>query len=434
MLRFLTSGESHGRALLAILDGMPAGVPIDCQRVNQELRRRQQGYGRGARQKIENDQLELIGGVRHGITSGAPLGLFIANRDWGNWQHVMSAAAVDLCSDEVIAQLEKKAIKRFRPGHADLAGTLKFRQRDIRDVLERASARETAVRVAVGAVCQELLAQFNIQVIGHVVQVGQVKAPSAYDHTSLSDLDAKILQSELFCADPAATDQMRELVKAAWQEGDSLGGVVEVLADGLPVGLGSYTQWDERLDGQLAQAVISIQAFKAVEVGDGVESAGQVGSSVHDPLYPSSQEDVGLAGRLDLPFMRKSNRAGGLEGGMTNGERLKLRAYMKPLPTLRKALPSVSFPDFQADTAHFERSDVCAIAAASVVCKAMVAFVLARAMINKFGGDTLADMRQAVGEYLSHCQARGHAGQGVPGQGVGPTSGRSEANPEAESE
>jgi len=401
VLRFLTSGESHGQALIAILDGIPAGMPLDVARVDEELRRRQQGYGRGARQKIESDRVEIVGGVRHGITSGAPIGLLIKNKDWDNWRFVMSAEPIDEQADEAAAQLARKAIERFRPGHADLAGTLKFRQRDIRDVLERASARETAARVAVGAVCQQLLGQFGIKLAAHVVQVGTVRADADLKAVDLDELDRAVAASEMFCADRAAEEQMKELVKRTWQEGDSLGGVVEVLAEGLPVGLGSYTQWDRRLDGQLGQALMSVQAMKAVEIGDGVDSAGRTGSAVHDPIMPAGPTSTAL------PFTRPTNHAGGIEGGMTNGERLRVRAYMKPIPTLRNGLPSVSFPGFQAGTAHFERSDVCAISAASVVCKAMVAFVLARALVDKFGGDTIADMKASYDRYLEHCRHPG---------------------------
>ncbi len=399
MLRFLTSGESHGPGLLAIVDGFPAGLKVDIAKINHELWRRQQGYGRGSRQKIESDRAQIMGGVRHGVTTGAPVGLLINNKDWENWRAVMDAEEPDSTNPEVLEQLSKKQITRFRPGHADLAGTMKFGQTDIRNVLERASARETAARVAMGALCQQLLAELGINLAGHVVQVEQIKANPADPSLSVARLNEVIDESEMFCADTEATERMKALIKATWTEGDSLGGVVEVIAEGLPVGLGSYTQWDCRLDGQLAQALMSIQAIKAVEIGDGVEAAAMPGSQVHDAIYPSS------GGNGSLPFCRQSNHAGGIEGGMTNGERLLVRAYMKPIPTLRKGLPSVSFPDFKADTAHFERSDVCAISAASVVCKAMVAFVLARAVMDKFGGDTMRDIKAAYNNYCKSCSA-----------------------------
>ena len=396
MLRFLTSGESHGQTLVAILDGVPAGLALDLERLDEALRSRQQGYGRGARQKIETDSADIVGGVRHGITTGAPLSLLVRNRDWDNWRHVMSIGPIDLKAPEVIEQLKKKEINRFRPGHADLAGTLKFRQLDIRNVLERASARETAARVAVGAICEQLLERFGATLASHVIKVGDVASEFDPSQMPLVELRSKTAASEMFCVDDDATEKMKTTIKAAWQEGDSLGGVVEVLCDGLPVGLGSYTQWDEKLDGQLAQALMSIQAIKAVEVGDGVQSASLPGSLVHDAIFASENGN--------LPFTRKTNHAGGIEGGMTNGARLKVRAYMKPIPTLRKGLPSISFPEYRSDTAHYERSDVCAVPAASVVAKAMVSFVLARALLNKFGGDTVRDTELAIENYNQHCR------------------------------
>lgn len=398
MLRFLTCGESHGQALFAILDGMPAGLPVEIDRINNELWLRQQGYGRGNRQKIEKDEVEICGGVRYGITNGAPIGLMIRNRDWDNWKHVMSVVRVDASKTDVKEELERKSINKFRPGHADLAGTMKFHQKDIRDVLERASARETAVRVAVGALCRQFLNALDITVASHVIQVGSIQASPIGNNISAEALNKRVVDSELFCLDQSACESMKEQIKAVWQEGDSLGGTVEVIADGLPVGLGSYTQWDKRLDGKLAQALMATQAIKAVEIGDGVSSASKPGSQVHDALYPSELGDR-------LPFSRKTNRAGGIEGGMTNGERLVLRAYMKPIPTIRKGLDSLSFPGFKAEKAHYERSDVCAIAACSIVCKAMVCFVLAEAVIDKFGGDNLIDVREAFTGYQNYCSS-----------------------------
>ncbi|HEY9784074.1 MAG TPA: chorismate synthase [Candidatus Obscuribacterales bacterium] len=410
MLRFLTSGESHGPALIALIEGLPRGVPLNIERINEELRRRQLGYGRGSRQKIESDRIEVLAGVRHGITTGAPITFLIRNRDFENWKYVMSSDEVDVSSPDVSEQLAKKAIENFRPGHADLAGTLKFDQSDIRDVLERASARETAARVAAGALCQELLAAVGVRAVGHVIQVGSVKSSAVSDNFSLAEIEERALQSELFCIDGEATEGMKALIKKCWQDGDSLGGVVEVLVEDLPVGLGSYTQWDRKLDGRLAQAVMSIQAFKAVEVGDGVRGAGLPGSSVHDALYPAQ---AGSA----WPFSRRSNRAGGLEGGMTNGERLVVRGYMKPLPTMRAGLDSLSFPDFEAARAHYERSDVCAIAAASVVMKAMVCFVLADALLDKFASDTLADLQASLDQYVERVRKKAAPGLTAPRAG-----------------
>jgi chorismate synthase len=395
MLRFLTCGESHGPTLFSLLDGVPAGLSLQIDQINDDLWRRQQGYGRGNRQKIEKDTAEIVGGVRQGITTGAPLGMLIRNRDFANWEHVMSVTPVDLESAEVQEQLEKKLIGKFRPGHADLAGTLKYRQNDIRDVLERASARETASRVAAGAVAKQILSTLGVKIMSHVIQVGPVKA-APHTSESLEQLEQTVLKSELFCADSEATEKMKELIKETWQAGDSLGGVLEVLVDGLPVGLGSYTQWDRKIDGQLAQAVMSIQAMKAVEIGDGFAGAGTYGSNVHDALYPSNN---------GLPFTRKTNHAGGVEGGMTNGDRLIVRVFMKPIPTMRNGLESISFPAYEADRAHYERSDVCAIAAASVVCRAMVSIVLANAILDKFGGDTITDIKSAFYNYVRFCKA-----------------------------
>jgi chorismate synthase len=399
MLRFLSGGESHGPSLVAILEGMPAGLSIDIEAVNYELWRRQQGYGRGNRQKIEQDTAQFIGGLRHGVTTGAPLVMLIQNRDFDNWRHVMSPGPLQALSPEAIAQFEKKKIERFRPGHADLAGTFKYRHKDIRDVLERASARETAARVAAGSVCKQLLNHFGVFVTSHVIQVGNIQATVETSTMLAEYIDAEAIKSELACIDPTATDRMKERITKAWQDGDSLGGVVEVLADGLPVGLGSYTQWDRRLDGQLAQAITSIQAMKAVEIGDGFSGSGRPGSEVHDALYPRQHSED------PLPFRRLTNNAGGIEGGMTNGERLWLRAYMKPIPTMRQGLESVSYPGFKADRAHYERSDVCAIAAASVVCKAMVCLVLANAFVDKFAGDSIIDLESAFTSYESYCKA-----------------------------
>jgi len=400
MLRFFTSGESHGPTLTAIVDGMPAGLMIDIDAINAVLAARQQGYGRGNRQKIETDTVSFVGGVRHGVTTGAPITLMVANRDFANWKYVMSVEPTDMTTAEAREQADKKAIERFRPGHADLAGTLKFDQSDIRDVLERASARETAARVAVGALCEQLLAAIGARSVNHVVQVASVKCAVLPVDISLDEVEKLASESELSATDKSVESAMKEAIKAAWQEGDSLGGVVEVLVDGLPVGLGSYTQWDRKLDGRIAQAVMSIQAFKAVEIGDGVVSASLPGSQVHDPLYPSDKNGKNSI----LPFSRKTNHAGGIEGGMTNGSRLVVRGYMKPLPTMRKGLDSLSFPEFEAARAHYERSDVCAIAAASVVMKAMVNYVLADALLEKFACDSMRALKESFESYTLRVQ------------------------------
>lgn len=397
MLRFLTSGESHGKALIAFLEGLPAGLAIDLDKINEELGRRQKGYGRSNRQKIETDRAQIISGIRHGITTGAPIALLIANKDFENWQNVMSVQALEGMSEEASIEFEKKAIKRFRPGHADLSGTIKYRHKDIRDVLERSSARETASRVAVGAFCEQLLNSFSVRTLGHVVQICDVKSSKNQNSMSFDEIEEQSKSSELFCVDDAAALLMKDRINEAWQSGDTLGGVVEIIAEGLPVGLGSYTQWDRKLDGQLAQALMSVQAIKAVELGDAIKNAGGLGSVAHDPLYPVKPGSP-------YPFERRTNHAGGLEGGMTNGERVVVRAYMKPIPTLRDGLDSLSFPEFAADKAHYERSDVCAVPAAAIACKAMVNIVLAQAFLDKFGGDSMSDVQASVEDYRKYCR------------------------------
>jgi chorismate synthase len=401
MLRFLTSGESHGQALIALLDGFPAGMEVDIELLNKELEIRQQGFGRGGRQKIEADRSEVLSGIRHGITTGAPICLLVRNRDFENWHHVMSTLAVDEHDEDVAAQEGKHKVSGFRPGHADLSGTMKYRQRDIRDVIERASARETATRVAAGALCQQFLARLGLRLAFHVVAIGTVASRLDSESLSLYELEERVNNSELFCADPALAEAMKEHIKQTGKDGDTVGGVVEVVAEGVPVGLGSYTQWDERLDGQLAQALMSIQAIKAVEIGDGIRSAAAPGSQVHDPLYEPTDSDQAL------PFTRKTNRAGGIEGGMSNGSRIRLRAFMKPIPTLLKGLPSLSFPEYQAQTAQYVRSDICAVPAAAVVAKAMVAIVLTRSMLQKFGADNFVEICDNLARHRQWCKQQG---------------------------
>jgi chorismate synthase len=406
MLRLLTAGESHGKALVTILDGFPAGLKVDLDKVNEELALRQGGYGRSNRQKIETDSVEMLGGLRHGITSGAPLAYTIANRDNSNWQYVMKVAALsegEMASTEGKEQFKAKKIDRFRPGHADYAGLIKFAQRDVRDVLERASARETASRVAAGAFCRELLRALGVNVTSHVVQIGAARSELDVSAMSLDEIESHCRQSDVFCADEAATKAMKEEITRCGAEGDSIGGVVEVLIDNLPVGLGSYTQWDRRLDGLLAGAIMSIQAIKAVEIGDGFASAARKGSDVHDAMYPADQNGSNKGGKL--PVKRLTNHAGGVEGGMTNGERLIVRAYMKPIPTIKRGLPSVGFPAFEADRAHYERSDVCAVPAASVVARAMVCLTVANLFTDKFAADSMAELSNSVRAYRDSCHS-----------------------------
>ena len=377
MFRFTTAGESHGRALLAILEGLPAGLPVDVEQVNRELERRQWGYGRGGRMKIERDRVEILSGVRHGLTLGSPLALMIENKDWANWTEVMSVESVDLPPEK------SRRVKRPRPGHADLAGGLKYSARDLRNVLERASARETAARVACGALAKQLLAAFGVEILSHVIQLGGVPDKPlelAWDAIAAIPDDAP-----LRCADEEAQTRMVELIDEKRRAGDTLGGIFEVIVRGIMPGLGSHTAWDLKLDGLLAQAVMSIPAVKALAIGAGAEASGLPGSEVHDEIaYDETTKQ----------FIRQTNRAGGLEGGITNGEELRVRGHLKPISTLRRALRSVDIDTKQEESASFERSDITAVPAAGVIGEAMVALVLAEAMREKFGGDSLGEMRR----------------------------------------
>lgn len=375
MLRFLTAGESHGPALSAIVEGMPAGVPITEEIINHDLARRQVGYGRGGRMQIERDSARLLAGVRFGSTLGSPISLLIENRDWANWTEKMRQ---DAPSAEYVPPITTP-----RPGHADLAGMKKYGTNDLRNILERASARETAARVAVGAIARCLLRELGITVFSHVLRIGSVLAQP--DLSDLLGLAAAAEASDLRCADSTAAAKMRSLIDEAKAAGDTLGGVFQVVVTGLPVGLGSHVHWDRRLDGILASAVLSIPAIKGVEFGMGFGVAELPGSLVHDAMYPST---AGIT--------RTTNNAGGLEGGMTNGEPLLLQAAMKPIPTLVKPLPSVDLATGEAVAAHAERSDVCAVAAAGVVAEAMVAFTLAAQIIAQYGGDQLAEIISRV--------------------------------------
>jgi chorismate synthase len=376
MLRFQTAGESHGQGLIAMLTGLPAGLRIDFEFVNRELKRRQGGYGRGGRMKIETDTAQFLSGVRHGQTVGSPIAILIVNRDWENWKEAMAV------EDRPESRAKYKPLSPPRPGHADLAGCLKYNFREARYVLERASARETAARVAVGAVAKLFLKSFDIAVASHVVALGEVRL--ADDRVPFEAVLALREREDLMlaCVDPAVEARMKEEVDRATENRDTVGGTFEVIARGLPPGLGSCAQWDERLDGQLAQAVMSIQAVKAVEFGSGIASATAMGSNVHD--------EIGYD-RDHARFTRKSNRAGGLEGGMTNGEDLVVRGYLKPISTLRRPLESVDFESKETVKAAYERSDICVLPAGGVVGEAMVALILARSLLEKFGGDSMAE-------------------------------------------
>lgn len=398
MLRFLTAGESHGQALLATLEGLPAGVPIEQDAITRDLRRRQLGYGRGRRMQIESDTAEILSGVRRGATLGSPVAMLIRNRDWKNWQQTMHVEA-EAPPDATGAR--RAPVTRPRPGHADLAGALKYDREDMRDVLERASARETAARVAVGALARQFLATLDIHIVSHVFTLGPVSVgnPFAVSYEQIAAIDD---EAPLHCVDATLQEQMIGAVDAARAAGDTLGGAFEVVVRGVPPGLGSYVQWDRKLDGRLAQAVMSIPAIKAVGIGKGVGVASIPGSQVHDEIVLPEPGDTS---RL-MGVARPTNNAGGLEGGVTNGEDLRVTGYMKPISTLMRPLRSVDLQTMQESPAAIERSDVCAVPAAAVVAEAMVAFVLADALIERFGGDTLPDVRDQMARVHARVQRR----------------------------
>ena len=388
MFRWLTAGESHGQALVAICEGVPAGVQVTTEDLAAALARRRAGYGRGARMTFERDEVELTAGVRHGRTLGGPVAIRIANTEWPKWETVMSADPVDA---DVLAGLARNApLTRPRPGHADLAGMQKFGHTDARPVLERASARETAARVALGEVARRLLSQvLGIEILSHVVSIGAVKAPDDLMPGPGPQDQAAIDADPVRCADPATSQAMVAEIDAVRKDGDTLGGVVEVLAFGLPPGLGSFTHWDRRLDGRLAGALMSIQAIKGVEVGDGFTTATRRGSAAHDEIEASAHG-----------VTRRTNRAGGIEGGMSTGEVIRVRAAMKPISTVPRALDTIDTSTGEPAKAINQRSDVTAVPAAGVVAEAMVALVLAEAAIEKFGGDSVEEMRRNVESYL----------------------------------
>lgn len=391
--RYLTAGESHGPQLTAIVEGLPAGFTILAAGINRDLARRQQGYGRGGRMKIETDTVEILSGVRWGETLGSPLTLVVKNRDWENWSGKMSPLPED--RDESIA------VTRPRPGHADLSGALKYGHADVRNILERSSARETAVRVAVGAVAKQLLGEFGIRVGGYVTGVGGISSqPPALP---LEELWQAAAESELFCCDTSADEPMKKAIDAAKAAGDTLGGVFMVQVLGCPPGLGSYTHWDRKLDARLAMALMSIQAIKGVEVGLGFAVADLPGSLVHDEIF---QDAARLEAGAMSSYFRRSNNAGGLEGGMSNGEPIVVRAAMKPIPTLYKPLRSVDMRTHEPFEATVERSDTCAVPAALVVAEAVVAIEIASAFLEKFGGDSLAEIRR---NFDGYCQQVRHA-------------------------
>jgi chorismate synthase len=388
LIHFTTAGESHGKGLVAVLEGIPAGLVLEAAHVDADLRRRMAGYGRGARMKIESDAAELLAGVRAGQTLGSPIAMLIWNRDWENW--------VDVMAPEPDADPEAKRRRRVtrpRPGHADLVGVLKYDRRDARDILERASARETAARVACGAVCRRLLAAFGVEIGSHVVELGPIRAPEMTDPPA--PLNEAADRSPVRCLDPDTSEAMVQAIDAATKARDTLGGVAEVFVRGLPVGLGSHVSWDRKLDGRLARAVMSIPAVKGMEIGLGFEAARRHGSAVHDEIVRGPEG-----------FARRSNRAGGLEGGMTTGEPLVIRAAMKPISTLRRPLGTVDIGTGADAKAQSERSDVTAVPAMGVIAEAMTALVLADAMLEKFGGDSMRELQANYETYRKALRAR----------------------------
>ena len=393
MIRFTTAGESHGQALVCILEGMPAGVPLVAADVDEQLARRQQGYGRGRRMQIEQDQVELLAGVRAGETLGSPIAMLVRNRDWKNWSEIMDPAP--RAGDDLP---RRRAVTRVRPGHADLTGLLKYDRTDARDILERASARETTARVAASAVCRRFLAEFGVRIGSHLAHLGGID--SARPDPMPADINAAADTSPLRTLDANAERLMIERIDAVKRDGNTLGGICEVVADGLPVGLGSHVSWDRKLDGRIGAAMMSIPAVKGVEIGMGFEAARRTGAEVHDEIEKSAGRP--LAGNV----RRRSNRAGGLEGGMTTGEPLVVRVAMKPISTLMRPLQTVDVATGAPAEATAERSDVTAAPAMGVIAEAMLAIVLADAFLEKFGGDSLNEARRNYDGYVSHVAAR----------------------------
>ena len=385
MLRYLNAGESHGQCLVAVLEGVPAGLPLTAEEVNHDLARRQGGYGRGGRMRIEKDQIEFTCGVRKGKTLGNPLGLLIRNKDWENWKDIMAVEPGPPPTERVVT--------RPRPGHADLVGAIKYGHRDIRNVLEKASARETAIRVAIGAVGKALLGQFGMKVVSYTMEIGQVAAQRPDDSL---EAYAKAEESQVRCWDHLAGEKMIEEIRSAKHKGDSLGGVFEVVVINPPIGLGSYAQWDRRLSARLAMAAMSIQAMKGVEIGMGFDSARRFGSEVHDDIYPN-QSQTG--------FLRRTNNAGGLEGGITNGQPIVIRVAMKPIATLYKPKQSVDIQTKKPFEATVERSDICTVPAAGVVGEAVIAYEMANAMMEKFAGDSLEEMKRNFDAYQEYVKS-----------------------------
>lgn len=386
-LRYLTAGETHGPQLTAIIEGLPSNLTLDFEELNFQLHRRQKGYGRGRRMQIEKDTAEIVGGVRHGSTTGAPVALVVENKDWTHWKNIMNIEPIP-GSDE-----EKRRVNRPRPGHADLNGGLKYNLTDLRNVLERSSARETAARVAVGAVARQLLAAFGVKIAGQVIRIGEIEAPA--NQLPVDELIAQTEESSVRVVDKETEQKMEAYIDKIKEEGDSIGGIVECIVEGLPVGLGSHVQSDRKLDGAIAGAVMSINAFKGVEIGIGFEAGKLRGSQVHDEImYEASQG-----------YYRASNRLGGFEGGMTNGMPVVVRGVMKPIPTLYKPLQSVDIDTKEPFTAQVERSDACAVPAACVVLENVVAWEIAKAFLDKFGGDSMEEIKANYNHYLAQLES-----------------------------
>ncbi|GAA4843847.1 chorismate synthase [Paenibacillus vulneris] len=386
-MRYLTAGETHGPQLTAIIEGFPSNVTIDFEEVNFQLARRQKGYGRGRRMQIEQDTANIVGGVRHGKTTGAPIALVVENKDWKHWTSVMNIEPIE-GNDET-----KRRVNRPRPGHADLNGGLKYNQKDLRNILERSSARETTMRVATGAVARQLLSAFGIKVASQVIRIGEIEVKR--QELPIDELIRITEESPLRVVDKDAEAQMIAAIDAAKEDGDTLGGIVECIIEGVPVGLGSHVQWDRKLDGRIAQAVLSIQAFKGCEIGIGFEAAKLRGSKVHDEIMYNEERG----------FYRASNRAGGFEGGMTTGEPIVVRGVMKPISTLYKALQSVDIDTKEAFTAQVERSDTCAVAAAGVIMENIIAWEVANAFLDKFGGDSLEEIRNNYNSFMEQVKS-----------------------------
>ncbi|MCD6129507.1 MAG: chorismate synthase [Deltaproteobacteria bacterium] len=382
-LRWMDGGESHGKGLTVIIDGIPAGLKIDLKKINEYLQERQKGYGRGGRMDIEKDSVDIRGGIRGRETIGSPVVLFIENKDWINWKEKMDPF-----------EITEERLTKPRPGHADLPGYLKYNRRDLRDVLERSSARQTATRTAVGAIAREILEELGIYVTGFVRQIGKVNFPGQIKSGKM--IREKMEQSAVRCPDEETTKLMCKEIEKTKQEGDTLGGVIEVICENVIPGLGTYVQWDRRLDAHLAFSLMSIQAIKAVEIGGGIENASKKGSQVHDEIFYSQEKG----------YFRKTNRAGGIEGGMSNGENIVLKAYMKPIPTLRKRLHSVDVESKKEEFAFFERSDVCAVPAASVICEAAISIELASFYLEKFGGDTMDELKENLYRYNEYLERK----------------------------